>query len=175
MVEHVGIDNMRMYMQTVARVIPDRGMFLCHGITRRAKKTQKHFRRMTPERKLLARYIFPGGELDHLGHMVEMMESSGFEVHDVEGWRDHYALTCKHWAQRLSDRRDEAIAHVGEEKFRMWQFYLAGVSLALGDGSACIFQTVGTKHKAKGHSGMPPTRAHLYEPREVEQQGRRAA
>jgi cyclopropane-fatty-acyl-phospholipid synthase len=162
MVEHVGIDNMRKYMQTVARVVPDRGMFLCHGITRRAKKSQKQFRRITPERRLLAKYIFPGGELDHLGHMVEMMESSGFEVHDVEGWRDHYALTCKHWSQRLSDNREGAIEHVGEERYRMWLLYLAGVSLALGDGSACIFQTVGTRHKAKGLSGQPPTREHLY-------------
>jgi cyclopropane-fatty-acyl-phospholipid synthase len=164
MVEHVGIDNMRGYMQTVSRVLPDRGMFLCHGITRRAKKSQKHFRKLTPERRLLAKYIFPGGELDHLGHMLEMMESSGFEVHDVEGWRDHYALTCKHWAQRLSAHREQAIPHVGEERYRIWLLYLAGVGLALKDGSACIFQTVGTKHRSRGLSGMPPSRAHLYTP-----------
>jgi len=162
MVEHVGIDNMRGYMQTVSRLLPDRGMFLCHGITRRAKKSQKHFRKINPEKRLLAKYIFPGGELDHLGHMVEMMESSGFEVHDVEGWRDHYALTCKLWSQRLAARQAEAIEHIGAERYRIWQLYLAGVSLALKDGSACIFQTVGTKHKSKGLSGTPPTRAHLY-------------
>jgi cyclopropane-fatty-acyl-phospholipid synthase len=162
MVEHVGIDNMRGYMQTVSKLLPDRGMFLNHGITRRAKATNKQFRRVTPERRLLAKYIFPGGELDHLGHMVETMENSGFEVHDVEGWRDHYALTCEHWCRRLEARREEAIAQIGSERYRMWLFYLAGVSLALGDGSACIFQTVATRHKAKGHSGLPCTREHLY-------------
>ncbi|WP_437224142.1 class I SAM-dependent methyltransferase [Planctomicrobium sp. SH661] len=163
MVEHVGINNMRKYMQTVSRVLPDRGMFLCHGITRRAKKSRKRFRTMNAEQKLLARYIFPGGELDNLGHMIEMMESSGFEVHDVEGWRDHYALTCQHWAQRLSRQEQAAIDLIGEERYRIWVFYLAGVSLALGDGSACIFQTLGTKHKSRGLSGLPPTRAHLYQ------------
>ncbi|WP_437206166.1 class I SAM-dependent methyltransferase [Planctomicrobium sp. SH664] len=162
MVEHVGIDNMRKYMQTVARLLPDRGMFLNHGITRRAKRSQREFRRVNPEKRLLAKYIFPGGELDHLGHMIESMESTGFEVHDVEGWRDHYGLTCKHWCERLSARRDEAVKFVGEERYRMWLFYLAGVSMALRDGSACIFQTVTTRHKAKGHSQTPPTRAHLY-------------
>ena len=163
MVEHVGIANMGSYMETVSRLLPDRGMFLCHGITRPAKASQKKFRKMRPERRLLAKYIFPGGELDHLGHMLESMEAQKFEVHDVEGWRDHYALTCKLWCQRLSAKKEEAIQSVGEERYRMWILYLAGVSFALGDGSACIFQTVATKHASKGLSGQPPTRTHLYD------------
>ncbi|MEZ6126190.1 MAG: cyclopropane-fatty-acyl-phospholipid synthase family protein [Planctomycetaceae bacterium] len=164
MVEHVGIDNMAGYMEKVSSLLPDRGIFLNHGITRPAKLTDKAFRKMSPERRLLARYIFPGGELDHLGHMVQCMESKGFDVHDVEGWRDHYSLTCRHWCQRLEANRDEAIQQVGEEKFRMWTLYLAGCVFALGDGGARIYQTVATKHKAKGLSGMPCTREHLYRP-----------
>ena len=94
------------------------------------------------------------------------MEAVGFDVHDVEGWRDHYALTCKLWSQRLWERRDEAIALVGEEKYRMWLLYLTGVSFSLGDGSARLYQIVATKHAARGPSGMPPTREHLYAPRD---------
>jgi len=165
MVEHVGIDNMRDYMHKVRSLLPDRGMFLNHGITRPAKKTQKQFRRMRPEQRLLAKYIFPGGELDHIGHMLECMESVGFDVHDVEGWRDHYALTCRKWCQRLEQNKNAAIKLIGEERYRMWVLYLAGVTFALGDGSARIYQTVATRHKAKGISGMPPTREHLYERR----------
>ncbi|MFK7818609.1 MAG: class I SAM-dependent methyltransferase [Planctomycetaceae bacterium] len=165
MVEHVGIDNMQAYMQKVRTLLPDRGMFLNHGITRPAKKSQKQFRRMRPEQRLLAKYIFPGGELDHIGHMVESMEAVGFDVHDVEGWRDHYALTCRRWCQRLEQNRDEAIRQIGAERYRMWVLYLAGVTFALGDGSARIYQTVATRHKSKGISGMPPTREHLYSSR----------
>ena len=175
MVEHIGIDNMSGYMAKVASLLPDRGMFLNHGITRPAKHTAKAFRKQRLERRLLAKYIFPGGELDHLGHMLDTMEANRFEVHDVEGWRDHYALTCKLWAQRLYENQDEAIRQVGEEKFRMWQLYLAGVSLALESGSACIFQTVATRHKARGISGMPPTREHLYQSNEPELKIFRAA
>ncbi len=175
MVEHVGIDNMLSYMQTVSRLLPDRGMFLNHGITRPAKRSKSRFRKMTSERRLLAKYIFPGGELDHLGHMVETMEAAGFEVHDIEGWRDHYALTCKLWCQRLTERSEEAIRHVGSEKYRMWILYLAGVSMALGDGSACIFQTVATRHAKKGVSGLPPTREHLYRGEQTQAESRRAA
>ncbi|MGE0378465.1 MAG: class I SAM-dependent methyltransferase [Planctomycetaceae bacterium] len=162
MVEHVGIANMQAYMHKVRELLPDRGMFLNHGLTRPAKANRRKFRRMRPERRLLAKYIFPGGELDHIGHMLETMEAAGLEVHDVEGWRDHYALTCKLWCQRLSDQQDEAIRHVGEERYRMWILYLAGVSMAIRDGSACIFQTVSSNRASKGISGMPPTRSHLY-------------
>ncbi|TWT49844.1 Methoxy mycolic acid synthase MmaA3 [Thalassoglobus neptunius] len=169
MVEHVGIDNMGLYMQTVNKLLPDNGLFLCHGITRPAKATQKQFRKMRPERRLLAKYIFPGGELDHLGHMLQSMEAHKFEVHDVEGWRDHYALTCKLWCQKLSQHEQQAIEMIGEERYRMWLLYLAGVSFALGDGSACIYQTIGRKRASKGVSGMPPTREHLYEPKSSHQ------
>ena len=162
MVEHVGIDNMSLYMQTVSRLLPDNGLFLCHGITRPAKATRKKFQKMRPERRLLAKYIFPGGELDHIGHMIECMEAQRFEVHDVEGWRDHYAHTCKLWCEKLNRHENKAIEMIGEERYRIWLLYLAGVSFALKDGSACIFQTIARKRGSKGLSGMPNTREHLY-------------
>jgi cyclopropane-fatty-acyl-phospholipid synthase len=162
MVEHVGIDNMAGYMKKVNSLLPDRGMFLNHGITRPGKMSDKKFRHMSPERRILAKYIFPGGELDHLGHMIQCMESEGFDVHDVEGWRDHYSRTCRLWCQRLESNKDEAIRQVGEEKYRLWVLYLAGCVFALGDGGARIYQTVVTKQASKGLSGMPPTREHLY-------------
>ena len=165
MVEHVGIDNMAAYMRKVNSLLPDRGMFLNHGITRPGKMSDKKFRHMSPERRILAKYIFPGGELDHLGHMTQCLESEGFDVHDVEGWRDHYSRTCRLWCQRLEANKTEAIRQVGEEKYRLWVLYLAGCVFALGDGGARIYQTVVTKQASKGLSGMPPTREHLYRQR----------
>jgi cyclopropane-fatty-acyl-phospholipid synthase len=162
MVEHVGIKNMMGYMQKMRSLLTPGGMFLNHGLTRRMKANRRKFHRVRPETRLLLKYIFPGGELDHQGHMLDCMEASGFEVHDVEGWRDHYALTCRHWSQRLEARRDEAIKLVGEERYRLWLLYLTGVSVVLRDGAACIFQTVATNKAGKGLSGMPPTREHLY-------------
>jgi cyclopropane-fatty-acyl-phospholipid synthase len=163
MYEHVGIANYQAYFSKVRSLLRDRGIFLNHGITRRAKKSKSRFRKITPEKRMILKYIFPGSELDHIGHTVECLEANGFEVHDVEGWREHYALTTRHWCQRLSARREEAIQLVGSERYRMWVAYLAAVSFGFADGSLRIYQTVATKHRAKGPSGMPPTREDLYE------------
>ena len=162
MYEHVGIANYDAYFTKVFSLLRDRGIFLNHGITRRAKKSKRHFNKITPGRRFILKYIFPGSELDHIGHTLEVMEANGFEVHDVEGWREHYALTTRHWCKRLESNKEEAIKLVGKDKFRMWLAYLAGVSFAFQDGSLRIFQIVATKHGRKGVSTMPPTRVHLY-------------
>ena len=162
MYEHVGIANYPRYFGTLNRLLRDRGLLLNHGITRRARASRRRFNRATPERRLMRKYVFPGFELDNIGHSVAAMEAAGFEVHDVEGWREHYARTCRLWHQRLAAEPEAAIALVGTEKYRIWLAYLAGVSYAFADGSLRIFQTVASKHAAKGISGMPSTREHLY-------------
>lgn len=162
MYEHVGIANYPAYFGKVRALLRDRGIFLNHGITRRAKKNKRKFKKITPGRRFILKHIFPGSELDHIGHTLESMETAGFEIHDVEGWREHYALTTRLWCQRLETNKKQAIALVGEERFRMWLAYLAGVSFAFHDGSLRIFQTVATKHDRKGEATMPPTRSDLY-------------
>lgn len=163
MFEHVGIANLPTYCRKVFDLLRDRGVFLNHGITRKAKSDKRDFNRITPEKRLILKYIFPGSELDHVGHVQECMEASGFEIADVEGWRWHYGLTSRYWCERLSARQDEAIALVGRERYRMWVAYLAAVSFNFADGPLRLYQIVATKHGAKGASGMPPTRSYLYD------------
>ena len=85
-------------------------MFLNHAIARRAPKQGWFKKRMRPEQKAIAKYIFPGGELDDIGHSIFAMERAGFEIQDVEAWRLHYARTCKLWCERLTANREEAVA-----------------------------------------------------------------
>lgn len=164
MYEHVGIKNYPAYFGKINSLLRDRGILLNHGITRPAKRTQSRFRRIRPEQRLILKYIFPGGELDHIGHTCESLETCKFEVHDVEDWREHYYLTTRHWCRRLSARQDEAIRLVGPERYRLWVAYLAGVSFAFYDNSARIYQVVASKHATKGRAELPPTRADLYRP-----------
>ena len=90
------------------------------------------------------------------------MEHEGFEVHDVEALREHYALTCRFWCKRLSKNKDRAIELVGHERYRMWVAYLAGASAGFQAGSIKIYQILATKKVGKGFSGLPPTRSDLY-------------
>ena len=84
MFEQVGIRNYPDYFRAVHRLLRPRGLYLHHTIARRAKRSERAFRKLKPEYRALTRYIFPGGELDHLGMSVSNLERFGFEVHDVE-------------------------------------------------------------------------------------------
>ena len=161
MFEHVGIKNHAGYFRAVHRLLKPRGLYLHHAISRPAKKDDKSFNRLKPEYKALIKYIFPGGELDHLGMAVANLERFKFEVHDVEGWREHYQRTTRLWWERLEARKAEAEKIVGPEKTRIWLLYLAGCSLAFERSAAGVFQTLASK-KSKGASGLPLSRADLY-------------
>jgi len=161
MFEHIGIANMPHYFGKINSLLRERGILMNHGISRTAKASKKTVKRVRPERRLLLKYIFPGSELDNIGHTIDTMELSGFEVHDVEAWREHYGLTTQHWYRELMKRKNEAIGFIGEEKFRMWALYLAGVSIGFASGSMHICQIVATK-RSKGPSGLPLTREDLY-------------
>ena len=160
MYEHIGIANIEAYFRRVRRLLADGGLFLNHAISRGAKRKRRRFG-SRPEQRALQRYIFPGGELDDIGHTLAEMEKAGFEVHDVEGWRWHYARTTRLWCERLTARRAEAEALVGPETFRIWVAYLGGCAIAFERGSARLFQTVAGR-TAKGAPPVPPTRADLY-------------
>lgn len=163
MYEHVGLANIPGYMAQVKKLLAPGGLFLNHAIACRTKKPQRRLK-LRPEQKALLKYIFPGTALTDIGHTLQAMELAGFEVQDVEGWREHYALTCKIWCQRLHAHEAEAIALVGAQTYRMWLAYLASVSLSFSRGSMYIFQAL-VSHARTGPSPLPPTRADLYRPR----------
>ena len=162
MSEHIGIANYPRYFDKINSLLVDRGVMLNHAIARRAKKSAKAAKRIRPERKFLLKYIFPGSELTPVGMTTDFMENSGFEVHDVESWREHYALTTRYWCKNLAANKEEAIHLVGLERYNLWAAYLAGAAGGFSAGSIKLYQVVATKRQAKGLSGMPPTREHLY-------------
>ncbi len=161
MFEHVGLANHATYFTAVNRLLKPGGLYLHHAIARPAKRDHRRFRRRSSEYAALTRYIFPGGELDHIGMSVANLQRHGFEVHDVEGWREHYALTCRLWHDRLLSHYDEAVRAVGSVQTRLWLAYLAGCSLAFARNTVGIYQTVASK-RVRGPSGLPATRADLY-------------
>lgn len=161
MFEAVGRANYDIYYAAVKRLLKPGGIYLHHAITRRMKRSRRAFRRKSAEHLALVKYIFPGGELDHIGLTLDNLEGHGFEVHDVENLREHYGRTCRLWAERLHARMDEAVSEVGAAKARLWLLYLTGCALAFERSTVQINQTVATR-RSRGPSGLPPTRADLY-------------
>jgi cyclopropane-fatty-acyl-phospholipid synthase len=164
MFEHVGIANHPAYFTSINRLLKPGGLYLHHAIALRSKSFERFRRgrrRDAAAATAIGRYIFPGGELDHVGMSVANLEMHNFEVHDVEAWREHYMHTTRFWHDRLSAAREAAEREVGREKTRLWIAYLAVVSLAFAQGTVGIFQTLASK-RVRGPSGLPPTRADLY-------------
>ncbi len=162
MFEHLGIDNHDQHFKDVHRLLRPRGLYLHQASTRRATKDLSKFRKMTPYQQVITTYIFPGGELDHIGMTVTNLERLGFEVHDVEGWREHFQKTCRIWAERLYERREEATAEIGWPRTRLWLLYFTLFSMAFERGTTNVFQTLASKRRT-GLSGLPWTRHDLYD------------
>lgn len=144
MFEHVGRSHLPEYFTQIYRLLKPGGPFLNHGISRRAPVQYA----ITPSQKLCCppsqlatkspgwqkfiernvlgsgtfvwRYIFPDGELTPVSEINTLAESAGFEVCGVENLREHYALTLRHWVNRLEAHRVEAIKAVGEVTYRTW-------------------------------------------------------
>ncbi|MEN8109102.1 MAG: cyclopropane-fatty-acyl-phospholipid synthase family protein [Pseudomonadota bacterium] len=162
MYEHVGIANYPVYFKKVLSLLDDHGIFLNHGITRRGKLNAKTAGRVSASRGVLLKYIFPGSELDDIGHTIQVMEGCGLEVYDAENLRPHYGKTCRLWYERLLAQSEAAIQQVGYERYRMWLVYLAAVARTFDLGAMRIYQTVATKRAMIAGNVLPPTRSDLY-------------
>lgn len=161
MFEHLGIDNHDKHFQDMRRLLKPRGRYLHQASVRRAPLDLSTFRKATAYQKVITRFIFPGGELDHIGMTVTNLERHGFEVHDVEDWREHFQLTLEHWTERLASHEAEAIAEIGESRTRLWLLYFSLFAMAFERGTCLVYQTLATKRQA-GPSRLPLTRRDLY-------------
>lgn len=100
MFEHAGLARLPGYLSAVRRVLRPGGLFLNHGIRHDEEGWNK-----TVGSEFINNQVFPDGELDLVSNIQLGMERAGFEIHDVEGLRPHYALTLRHWVQRLEAHR----------------------------------------------------------------------
>ena len=99
---------------------------------------------------MISRFIFPGGELDYIDLTATNLERHGFEVHDVEGMREHYQLTLERWLQRLYENREVAAAEVGKTTMRLWMLYFSFFARAFERGTIGIFQNPRVKARCAG-------------------------
>lgn len=169
MFEHVGREQLRVYFAQAYRLLKPGGLFLNHGISRRAPPRSgglsvwQRFvaRYILGSGLFVQRYVFPDGELLPVSEINLAAERAGFEVRDVENLREHYALTLRHWVNRLRARRAEAIRTTDEATYRTWRLYLAASACGFESGALNVNQTLLAK-PAAGRSNLPLTRVDLY-------------
>jgi cyclopropane-fatty-acyl-phospholipid synthase len=154
MAEHVGRDQLPVYAGRLHSLLAPGGRLLNHAIARGPDAGPDD----GGNRSFLTRYVFPDGELQPLEEHVGMLERAGFEVRDVQGLREHYALTCRAWVVNLEERWEEAVRLVPAARARVWRLYLAGSALAFEERRVGVNQVLATKAGAASAADALPLR-----------------
>jgi cyclopropane-fatty-acyl-phospholipid synthase len=159
MFEHVGKENLPGYFRKIFDLLADGGIAMNHGVTTTDPDSAPS---AIGGRSFIDRYVFPGGELSHVGTAVKAMQEGGLEALDVECLRPHYARTLNLWAENFEAKAEEIRTYLDEERFRVWRLYLAGFAHAFEIGEVSIYQTV--CHKSGKRPGLIPwlSRRHMY-------------
>ncbi len=133
MLEHVGPDNYRTFVDVIGRTLKKGGRGVVHFIGK-----------VTPKRgdAWIAKYIFPGGYTPALSEVLVPFEKAGFFVRDVENLRLHYARTLDLWAQRFESNLDVVREKFDERFIRMWRLYLNSSSVAFKWGGLALYQVI---------------------------------
>jgi cyclopropane-fatty-acyl-phospholipid synthase len=148
MFEHVGVGYYGAFFDKAAELLADDGVMLLHSIGRIDGAGACN--------PWIAKYIFPGGYVPALSEVLPAIERAGLCVTDIEILRQHYAETLRAWRERFLARRDEARA-IYDERFRMWEFYLAACECAFRHCGLMVFQI----QLAKCQDAVPLTRDYI--------------
>jgi cyclopropane-fatty-acyl-phospholipid synthase len=141
MYEHVGRDQLPVYVERLGRLTRPGGLVLNHGITRLHSG-------QTGKKSFVWRYVFPDGELHPVSAIVDELQRGGLEVRDVESIREHYAFTLRRWVANLIAHHDEAAAEAGEERERVWRLYMTGSALSFERGDIGVYQVLAVRPEA---------------------------
>jgi len=134
MAEHVGQSQIDDYARSLFGVLKPGGVVLNHAISL-----------MRPEEDPLAdkftmRYVFPDGEPLLLSRVQLAFERARFYTEHVEGFMTDYAVTLRHWHDRLDEHLPEAERLAGAERLRVWRLYLRAARHGFDVGYTAVYQ-----------------------------------
>ncbi|MDD2958688.1 MAG: cyclopropane-fatty-acyl-phospholipid synthase [Lachnospiraceae bacterium] len=136
MLEHVGRDHYRLYMECANQVLKPGGIFLLHFIS----ALQEH-----PGDSWIKKYIFPGGVVPSLREMISCMGDFNFHTLDVENLRLHYNRTLLKWLKNFEENLGEIRKMFDETFIRMWRLYLSACAATFHNGIIDVHQILMTK------------------------------
>ena len=139
MFEHVGVAGLPDYFSKIRALLVDDGIAMNHGITSTDPDSGE-----TPygNGEFIEKYVFPHGELPHIGLALKSMQEGGLEAIDIENLRRHYARTCELWVDNF-EAKSQQIRHLaGDRRYRIWRVYLAGCAYAFQQDWISLYQIV---------------------------------
>jgi cyclopropane-fatty-acyl-phospholipid synthase len=143
MFEHVGRAQLKGYFERLRQLLRPGGLMLNHGITAGGVYNDQLGNGMGD---FIEKYIFPGGELVHIGNVITELSAGGLEALDVENLRPHYARTLWAWSDALESRLEEAKkvlpGQQGERALRAYRMYLAGCAKGFENGWVALHQVL---------------------------------
>jgi cyclopropane-fatty-acyl-phospholipid synthase len=158
MFEHVGRVNMPTYFEKIRSLLRPGGLVMNHGITAGSADASQLGAGMGD---FIEKYIFPGGELLHVSHVLRDMSDSGLEMTDTENLRPHYARTLWAWSDALESQLGEAqrvLATTGAQVdaakvLRAYRLYLAGCAMCFERGWISLHQILAARPDGRLESG----------------------
>lgn len=143
MFEHVGRAQLDGYFAKLHRLVRQGGLVLNHGITAGGIDNTELGSGMG---EFIEKYIFPGGELTHISHVLGHLANGGLEDLDIENLRPHYARTLWAWSDALEARLPQArrilTGEQGERSLRAYRMYLAGCAMGFEHGWIALHQVL---------------------------------
>jgi cyclopropane-fatty-acyl-phospholipid synthase len=134
MAEHVGESQIDLYAASLFALLTPGGLLLNHAI---AALDPDH----NPLEDLFStRFVFPDGEPLPLSRIQLAVERAGFRTQHVEGFREDYATTLRHWHVRLDEHLDDAQQIAGAERTRIWRLYLRAARHGFETAHTAVYQ-----------------------------------
>ena len=158
MFEHVGLAHLAEYFGTIRQLLTDEGWVLNHGITSTDPNNGETHH---GGGRFIDRYVFPQGELPHIGTVLRTLQEGGLEALDVESLRRHYARTTGLWSQAFEAAGERLRDMVGERRWRIWRIYLAGCQWAFENDEISLYQVLCRK-SGRPARGLPWSRRWMY-------------
>jgi cyclopropane-fatty-acyl-phospholipid synthase len=142
MFEHVGRARLPAYFAKIRRLLRPGGLLLNHGITAGGTRNAELGAGIGD---FVERYIFPGGELLHVSHVLRVMAEQGLEGLDTENLRPHYARTLWAWSDALEARLEHAAAVATRRTLTAYRLYLAGSAMGFERGWMALHQMLAAR------------------------------
>lgn len=150
MFEHVGKSLISTFIDRTKSMLKPGGIGLLHTIGKE---------RNTPFDPWTMKYVFPGGHLPVLDHVIRAMGKKGLVPIDIENLRLHYAATLDEWAKRFEANVEQIENMFDQRLVRTWRMYLRGSAAAFRWGDIRLYQILFTNGL---NDSLPWTREHLY-------------